>query len=116
MCNKVIDARMEVEYHHDAATGKSFRIVTQSGSKMLCEKVLKRAVESVPALNLASASDAQAVVILSAGAAWAPEYGNDVPDAWLAAAVTHQGEHLVSFDRDFRKLLGRGQFTLLSPT
>jgi outer membrane lipoprotein-sorting protein len=44
--SKVIDAKMEVEYHYDAATGKSFRIVTQSGSKMLCEKVLKRAVES----------------------------------------------------------------------
>jgi hypothetical protein len=41
--------------------------------------------------------------------------GNDVPDAWLAAAVAHRGEHLVSFDRDFRKLLGRSQFTLLAP-
>lgn len=42
--------------------------------------------------------------------------GNDLPDAWLAAAVAHLGEHLVSFDRDFRKLLTRGQFTLLAPT
>ena len=41
--------------------------------------------------------------------------GNDVPDAWLSAAVAHLGEHLVSFDRDFRKLLPRGQFTLLAP-
>jgi toxin-antitoxin system PIN domain toxin len=39
--------------------------------------------------------------------------GNAVPDAWLAAATIHLGEHLVSFDRDFRKLLGRSQFTLL---
>ena len=39
--------------------------------------------------------------------------GNELPDAWLAAAVSQRGEHLVSFDRDFRKLLGRGQFTLL---
>lgn len=39
--------------------------------------------------------------------------GNDVPDAWLAAATIQLGEHLVSFDRDFRKLLGRSQFTLL---
>jgi toxin-antitoxin system PIN domain toxin len=39
--------------------------------------------------------------------------GNDLPDAWLAAAVELQGEHLVSFDRDFKKLLGRAQFTLL---
>jgi toxin-antitoxin system PIN domain toxin len=41
--------------------------------------------------------------------------GNDVPDAWLSAAVAHLGEHLVSFDRDFRKLLARSQFTLLVP-
>ena len=41
---------------------------------------------------------------------------NDVPDAWLSAAVAHRGEHLVSFDRDFRKLLARSQFTLLAPT
>jgi hypothetical protein len=41
--------------------------------------------------------------------------GNDVPDAWLAAATIHLGEHLVSFDRDFRKLIGRSQFTLLKP-
>ena len=38
---------------------------------------------------------------------------NEVPDAWLAAAVAQRGEHLVSFDRHFKKLLGRGQFTLL---
>ena len=39
--------------------------------------------------------------------------GNEVPDAWLVAAVAQRGEHLVSFDRDFKRLLGRGQFTLL---
>lgn len=42
--------------------------------------------------------------------------GNDLPDAWLAAATLHLGEHLVSFDRDFRKLVGRSQFTLLEPS
>ena len=41
--------------------------------------------------------------------------GNDLPDAWLSAAVTHRGEHLVTFDRDLRKLLTRSQFTLLAP-
>ncbi len=41
--------------------------------------------------------------------------GNDLPDAWLSAAVAHLGEHLVSFDRVFRKLLARSQFTLLAP-
>lgn len=38
---------------------------------------------------------------------------NDIPDAWLAAAVIHQGEHLVSFDGDFKRLLSRAQFTRL---
>lgn len=40
--------------------------------------------------------------------------GNALPDAWLSAAVAHLGEHLVSFDRDFRRLLARGDFTLLA--
>jgi toxin-antitoxin system PIN domain toxin len=40
---------------------------------------------------------------------------NDLPDAWLAAAVLHQGEHLATFDRDFRRLLPRGRFTRLRP-
>jgi toxin-antitoxin system PIN domain toxin len=39
---------------------------------------------------------------------------NDLPDAWLAAAVIQQGEHLVSFDRDFKNLLPRAQFTWLT--
>ena len=39
--------------------------------------------------------------------------GNSLPDAWLAAATLHLGEHLVSFDRDFRKLISRSQLTLL---
>lgn len=38
---------------------------------------------------------------------------NDVPDAWLAAAVIQLGEHLVTFDADFRKLLRRTQVTVL---
>jgi predicted nucleic acid-binding protein len=38
---------------------------------------------------------------------------NAVPDAWLAAAVIHQGEHLVSSDADFKRLLARAQFTRL---
>lgn len=39
---------------------------------------------------------------------------NDVPDAWLAAAVIHQGGHLVSFDADFKRLLRRTHFTRLA--
>ena len=43
---KSITAKMDVELEYDAAIGKSFRIVSQSGSHTLCEKVLKRALES----------------------------------------------------------------------
>lgn len=39
---------------------------------------------------------------------------NLLPDAWLSAAVTHHGDHLVTFDRDFKKLLARHQVTLLA--
>jgi toxin-antitoxin system PIN domain toxin len=39
---------------------------------------------------------------------------NDVPDAWLAAAVIERSEHLVTFDADFKKLLTPSQLTLLS--
>ena len=38
---------------------------------------------------------------------------NDIPDAWLAAAVIQLGEHLVTFDTDFKKLLRRTQVTVL---
>lgn len=41
-----IDAKMDVAVDYDAATGKSFHIVSQSGSRFLCDKVLKRAVDS----------------------------------------------------------------------
>lgn len=43
---KTITAKMDVELEYDAASGKSFRIVSQSGSHTLCEKVLKRALDS----------------------------------------------------------------------
>jgi hypothetical protein len=44
--SKKIVAGMEVEYSYDEKSGKKFRIVTQSGSKIICDKVLKRAVDS----------------------------------------------------------------------
>jgi predicted nucleic acid-binding protein len=40
---------------------------------------------------------------------------NDIPDAWLAAAVIRLGEHLVTFDTDFKRLLSRTQVTVLIP-
>jgi hypothetical protein len=41
-----IAASMDVEVNYDALSGKSFRIVSESGSKFLLDKVLKRAVDS----------------------------------------------------------------------
>lgn len=41
---------------------------------------------------------------------------NAIPDAWLAANVVHLGEHLVTFDTDFKKLLPRTQVTVLVPS
>lgn len=40
--------------------------------------------------------------------------GNLVTDAWIAAGVQSLGEHLVSFDRDFRKLLPARDLSLLA--
>ena len=40
---------------------------------------------------------------------------NDIPDAWLAAIVIQLGEHLFTFDADFKKLLSRTQVTVLAP-
>jgi toxin-antitoxin system PIN domain toxin len=41
---------------------------------------------------------------------------NALPDAWLAAVVLQLGEHLATFDSDFKKLLRRNQLTLLLPS
>ena len=67
--------------------------------------------------------DAPGVLYPSLGAEW-PHFrrlcvdrslrANDLPDAWLAAAVLHQGEHLASFDADFHRLLPASQFTHLA--
>lgn len=40
---------------------------------------------------------------------------NDVPDAWIAAAVQTLGTRLVTFDRGFTRWLGRSELTLLNP-
>jgi predicted nucleic acid-binding protein len=39
--------------------------------------------------------------------------GNLVTDAWIASAVETLGEHLVTFDRDFKRLLPARDLTLL---
>ena len=44
----------------------------------------------------------------------APLKPNDVPDVWLAASVREAGDHLVTFDTRFRRLLKRSELTILS--
>lgn len=41
--------------------------------------------------------------------------GNRIPDAWIAAAITAGGYHLVTFDRGFASLLRTSAYTLLKP-
>ncbi len=41
--------------------------------------------------------------------------GNAIPDAWIAAAVQANHEHLVTFDKEFRRFLMRNALTLLTP-
>lgn len=41
-----INAQMVVEANYDAVSGKTFRIVSQTGSKLLVDKVLKKLLES----------------------------------------------------------------------
>lgn len=43
---KTLNAKIDVEVNYDAEFGKSFRILSESGSHTLCEKVLQRAVDS----------------------------------------------------------------------
>jgi hypothetical protein len=43
---KNVTARMDVELQYDASSGKNFRIISQSGSHALCEKVFNRAMDS----------------------------------------------------------------------
>jgi toxin-antitoxin system PIN domain toxin len=40
---------------------------------------------------------------------------NDITDAWIAAAVRTLDSQLVTFDRGFRRLLGRAELTVLEP-
>jgi len=44
--SRTIAADMDVEVNYAPASGKTFRIVSKEGSNMLCEKVLKRALDS----------------------------------------------------------------------
>jgi uncharacterized protein len=39
--------------------------------------------------------------------------GNAIPDAWIAASAVQISDHVVSFDKDFKKLLARSQVTVI---
>ncbi|HET9785374.1 MAG TPA: TA system VapC family ribonuclease toxin [Terriglobales bacterium] len=41
--------------------------------------------------------------------------GNEITDAWIAALTEAHGESLVTYDRDFRRLLAPRDLTLLQP-
>lgn len=41
--------------------------------------------------------------------------GNDIPDAWIAAAVRVLNSRLVTFDRGFRRLLSNNEVVVLKP-
>jgi len=43
---RTIAASMEVEVDYESTSGKSFRVISQDGSATLCQKVLKRALDS----------------------------------------------------------------------
>ncbi len=55
---RTITANMDVEVNYDASSGKSFRIISQKGSGMLCDKVLKRALDSEREASLDKSSTA----------------------------------------------------------
>ncbi len=66
--------------------------------------------------------DAPDVVLLPLGEEWQlferlcvlhELKGNDIPDAWIAAAAQTHHEHLVTFDKGFRHLLKASLVTVL---
>ena len=113
----------------DCATGTSFMLIPMVVTSFLrLVTSAKIFVNPTPVKDAVGFLDALCAVtgveIPTLGAEWATLRklcidenltGNAIPDAWLAAAVIHLGEHLVTFDADFKKLLRRTQVTILSP-
>ncbi len=139
--NVLVAASRTDHPHHAAASAWPEEAVTASGAgtaftlmPMVLASFLRLLTSPEVFQNATPIDDAVAFVVAllaapgvqlaSLGAEW-PKLrqlcldkqltGNDLPGAWLSAAVAHLGEHLVSFDRNFRKLLPRNQFTLLAP-
>jgi uncharacterized protein len=67
--------------------------------------------------------DATETQMLSLGSEW-PQFcflvesavltAHAIPDAWIAAAAREHNQHLVTFDKGFKKLLPRSQVTVLA--
>lgn len=55
---RTLTAEMDVKVNYDAVSGKSFQIISQSGSKTLCQRVLKKAVDSEKEASLNPAETA----------------------------------------------------------
>jgi len=55
---RTITANMDVEVNYQSSSGKSFSIISQNGSGMLCDKVLKRALDSEKEASLDRSSTA----------------------------------------------------------
>ena len=111
----------------DCATGASFRllpIVVASFLRLATHpRVFVRPTSIADALDFVDALlEVPGVDMPVVGAEWPllrqlcldkKLKANDLPDAWLAAVVLHLGEHLVTFDADFKKLLRRERVTVL---
>ena len=112
-----------------AATGRSFVLLPMAVSGFIRlathEKVFREPAPSHAAIAFIDSLLAiPSVEMAELGREW-PAFcrllrensvsGNDVPDAWIAAAVQTLGENLATFDRGFGRLLGRNELTLLRP-
>jgi toxin-antitoxin system PIN domain toxin len=136
--NVLIAASRRDHPHHAVAAAwfASTAASATAGSLLLFPMVLASFVRLVihPKIFAVPSSLSDAIVfvdaLLAAPGARMPELGaewprfralcmtmklkaNDIPDAWLAAAVREHGDHLVTFDAGFRRLLKRSELTLL---
>ena len=114
----------------DCASGASFRllpmVVATHLRRVTNPKIFAKATPIAKAMEFIDSLMAVPEVDMPAlGAEWPllrqwcldkSLHANALPDAWLAAAVVQLGDHLVTFDADFKKLLRREQLTLLATT
>ncbi len=113
-----------------AAAGASFTLMPMVIASLLrlvtSPKVFKTPAAIDDAISFVDALLAQpGVSMASLGPEWSSLRqlcldkqltGNHLPDAWLAAATLQLGEHLFTFDTDFRRLLPHSNVTVLVAT